>query len=561
MTTAAVVLAAGRGVRAGGAVPKQYCSLGRRPVIVRALEAFLCASRYRCGAASHCFRRPAGLPRIRLRHWGRGPSRARRRGRASTGFGVCRASCADGTQPPEFVLIHDAARPFVDAGDHFAGCWMRSPDMTALYLRLGFPTASGRSTRAGCVASPWTGTGFAASRRRKASDTGPYSTRMRPSAGDSCFDDASVAARAGIAVACVPGDPANRKLTTPEDLATAQRALLDNRQIRIGQGMDVHAFGSGLRQYASAELTFRIVPALEGHSDADVGLHALADAIYGAVAEGDIGEHFPPDDPRWADCASCVFLRDAVDRAARNGFEPLNTDVTLVCELPRIAPHRLRMRQFVASSLGLPLEQVSVKATTTERLGFAGRGEGIAAHGNRHAVFERRDRVINATSFCHVGSRTGSVSDTWPLHREPSDRLRRCYSPWRSNRWEAFHLSRRDVPVLHGGRALVCSTPAGQGRKRRPENCHRRDCGSVPGSDPSLGGAPPRHGRPPCALAGLGHGVRTVPAVRYTEAMAGFRAGPSAGSILGHGRRSGRRERWRALVPCLAGWAYHAALG
>ena len=376
MTTAAVVLAAGRGIRAGGAVPKQYCSLGRRPVIVRALEAFL--SHPDIDAVQPVIA-SADRPVYRESVCGIGDEGLLEpvdggEHRQASAFAGLRALTA---QPPEFVLIHDAARPFVDAG-------IISRVLDALSRHDGAIPAIGISDGVWAIdprrmcRQPMDRDGLCRVQTPQGFRYRAILDAHEASAGDSCFDDACVAARAGIAVACVPGDPANRKLTTPEDLATAQRALLDNRQIRVGQGMDVHAFGSGLGVRLCG-IDIPDCPALEGHSDADVGLHALADAIYGAVAEGDIGEHFPPDDPRWADCASCVFLRDAVDRAARNGFEPLNTDVTLVCELPRIAPHRLRMRQFVASSLGLPLEQVSVKATTTERLGFAGRGEGIAA--------------------------------------------------------------------------------------------------------------------------------------------------------------------------------------
>ncbi len=376
MTTAAVVLAAGRGVRAGGAVPKQYCNLGGRPVIVRALEAFLAhpdidtvqpviASTDR--QVYHEAVRGIG---------GKGLLAPVDGGvhRQASAFAGLRALKA---QPPEFVLIHDAARPFVDAG-------IISRVMDALTRHDGAIPAIGISDGVWALdprrmcRHPMDRDGLCRAQTPQGFRFKAILTAHEACAEESCFDDASVAATAGIAVACVPGDPANRKLTTPEDLEIAQCALLANRQIRTGQGMDVHAFGNG-HGVRLCGIDIPDCPALEGHSDADVGLHALADAIYGAVAEGDIGEHFPPNDPRWADCASRIFLQDAVDRAARKGFEPLNTDITLVCELPRIAPYRLHMRRSVASSLGLPVEQVSVKATTTERLGFTGRGEGIAA--------------------------------------------------------------------------------------------------------------------------------------------------------------------------------------
>ena len=376
MTSAAVVLAAGRGVRAGGAVPKQYCKLGGRPVIARALEAFIShpaidtVQPVIASADRQVYREAVrGIEGHGLLEPVDGGAH-----RQASAFAGLRALAE---QPPEFVLIHDAARPFVDAETI-------SRVLDALTGYDGAIPAIRISDGVWAI-DPHRMCRQPMDRDRLCRAQTPQGFRYQAilaaheaSAGKSCFDDASVAARAGIAVACVPGDPANRKLTTPEDLADAQRALLASRQIRIGQGVDVHAFGNG-QGACLCGIDIPDCPALEGHSDADVGLHALADAIYGAVAEGDIGEHFPPDDPRWADCASCIFLQDAVDRAARKGFEPLNIDITLVCEVPRIAPHRMRMRQFVATSLGLPLEQVSVKATTTERLGFTGRSEGIAA--------------------------------------------------------------------------------------------------------------------------------------------------------------------------------------
>ena len=376
MTTAAVVLAAGRGVRAGGEVPKQYCNLGGRPVIARALEAFLAhpvvdtVQPVIAAADRHIYREAV---------WGTEGEGLL----APVDGGLHRqASALAGLRalverPPEFVLIHDAARPFVDAE-------IISRVLDALSGHDGAIPAIGISDGVWAI-DPRKMCRQPMDRDRLCRVQTPQGFRYQAilaaheaSEGASFFDDASVAARAGIAVACVPGNPANRKLTTSEDLADAQRALASNRQVRIGQGVDVHAFGKG--QGASlCGIDIPDCPALEGHSDADVGLHALADAIYGAVAEGDIGEHFPPDDPRWADCASRIFLQDAIERAAQKGFEPLNIDITLICEVPRIAPHRMRMRRFVASNLGLPLEQVSVKATTTERLGFTGRSEGIAA--------------------------------------------------------------------------------------------------------------------------------------------------------------------------------------
>ena len=376
MSTAAVVLAAGRGIRAGGSVPKQYCDLGGRTVVLRAVEAFL---------------RHPGIdvvqPVIALGDedlYERAMYRVSDPGlRAPVAGGAYRqASSLAGlralaAQPPEHVLIHDAARPFLDAGTI-------SRVLDALSSHDGAIPAIGISDGVWAI-DPQGMCTQPLDRRGLCRVQTPQGFRFKAILdaheccdAEDCFDDASVAARAGIAVAGVTGNPANLKLTTPDDIVSAQQDCVANRELRIGQGLDVHAFGQGIGVRLCG-IDVPGCPSLEGHSDADVALHALTDAIYGAVAEGDIGEHFPPNDPKWKNCASEVFLQDAIERAARTGFEPLSADITLVAELPRIGPHRLRMRKSVAASLRISPDRVSVKATTTERLGFVGRREGIAA--------------------------------------------------------------------------------------------------------------------------------------------------------------------------------------
>jgi 2-C-methyl-D-erythritol 4-phosphate cytidylyltransferase/2-C-methyl-D-erythritol 2,4-cyclodiphosphate synthase len=192
-------------------------------------------------------------------------------------------------------------------------------------------------------------------------------------------DDVEVALDAGLDVAILQGDEDNIKLTWPGDFARAERVLGGSTvDIRTGSGFDVHRFCPG----DGVVLCGVRVPfgrGLDGHSDADVGMHALTDAIYGALAEGDIGQHFPPSDPQWKGADSRIFLRHAAARLGARGFRMTNADVTLICEQPKIGPHADTMRAALAGILGVEMDRVSVKATTSERLGFTGREEGIAA--------------------------------------------------------------------------------------------------------------------------------------------------------------------------------------
>jgi 2-C-methyl-D-erythritol 4-phosphate cytidylyltransferase/2-C-methyl-D-erythritol 2,4-cyclodiphosphate synthase len=197
--------------------------------------------------------------------------------------------------------------------------------------------------------------------------------------GRELTDDAAVAEAAGLSPVLVDGDENNLKITTVDDLAAAERLLAVRRgDIRVGQGYDVHAFGPGDR-IVICGIAIPHGAGLVGHSDADVGLHSLTDAVLGAIGADDIGQHFPPGDPQWRGAASDQFLRRAADLVrARDGIVAA-VDVTIICERPRIAPHRAAMVERVAAILGIAADRVSVKATTTDRLGFTGRGEGIAA--------------------------------------------------------------------------------------------------------------------------------------------------------------------------------------
>ncbi|MFZ0098979.1 MAG: 2-C-methyl-D-erythritol 2,4-cyclodiphosphate synthase, partial [Gemmobacter sp.] len=197
--------------------------------------------------------------------------------------------------------------------------------------------------------------------------------------GADAADDVEVARAAGLPVSIVEGDEDNLKLTWPGDFARAETILKGRRmEIRLGNGFDVHAFTAGDHVWLCGVK----VPhdkALLGHSDADVGMHALTDAIYGALAQGDIGRHFPPSDPQWKGAASHIFLQHAIDLASKMGFRLMNCDVTLICERPKVGPHANAMQATLATIMGVEGHRVSVKATTSERLGFTGREEGIAA--------------------------------------------------------------------------------------------------------------------------------------------------------------------------------------
>jgi 2-C-methyl-D-erythritol 4-phosphate cytidylyltransferase/2-C-methyl-D-erythritol 2,4-cyclodiphosphate synthase len=201
----------------------------------------------------------------------------------------------------------------------------------------------------------------------------------RAAQGRMLTDDAAVAEAAGIAPIVVGGADDNLKVTTAEDLAAAERLIAARLgDVRVGQGVDVHPFGAGDHVMVCG-VAIPHDAGLVGHSDADVGLHAATDAILGAIGAGDIGMHFPPSDPRWRGAASDRFLRHAADLVAARGGTIAAVDVTIICERPRIAPHRAAMVERVAAILGIAADRVSVKATTTEKLGFTGRGEGIAA--------------------------------------------------------------------------------------------------------------------------------------------------------------------------------------
>ncbi|MGZ3196152.1 MAG: bifunctional 2-C-methyl-D-erythritol 4-phosphate cytidylyltransferase/2-C-methyl-D-erythritol 2,4-cyclodiphosphate synthase [Croceibacterium sp.] len=363
---AAVIVAAGKGLRARGQVPKQFASWRGKPLVRHSVDVFA-----RLGANPIVVVIPAGADEL-ARDALTGIDGLRFvAGGATRQLSVRAAIESLVDDAPAKLLIHDAARPDLPAQvverllmalNAHPGVIPALPMVDSIAVEsAGLMTATARREELRRVQTPQA---FRFADILEAHRTWPGEA----DAGD----DAQVARAAGLEVGTVEGDERLRKLTFPSDFRTGAA------MIRIGTGYDVHRLATGEELW----LCGTRVPhdkGLAGHSDADVGLHAVVDAILGACAQGDIGEHFPPSDPRWKDAASEKFIAHAVELADKAGYRVGNVDVTLICEAPKIAPHREAMRRKLAELLGVDVTQVSVKATTTERLGFTGRGEGIAA--------------------------------------------------------------------------------------------------------------------------------------------------------------------------------------
>jgi 2-C-methyl-D-erythritol 4-phosphate cytidylyltransferase/2-C-methyl-D-erythritol 2,4-cyclodiphosphate synthase len=380
--TAALIVAAGRGVRAGGTVPKQYLPVGGRPVIAWALDRFLRhpdigAVRVVIHADDvELYHKAAPDHRLLLPPVLGGETR-----QESVLLGL--ESLAG--DPPDLVLVHDAVRIFAaqsliadvvrNLGD-FEAVLPATPVTDTLQQVDADGFAFQTLPRGGLwLAETPQGFRFAAilaAHRRAAA------------AGAAFTDDAAVAAFAGVQVKVVQGSGgSNIKLTTPEDFAMADARLAAERfaglnDVRVGIGYDVHATGAG-KSVMLGGVKVPHTKGLAGHSDADVALHALTDAILGAIAEGDIGMHFPPDDPQWKGASSDRFLAEAAAKVQRRGGAIAHLDLMIVAEAPKIGPHREAMRSRIGAICGIGVDRVAVKATTNEALGFVGRGEGIAA--------------------------------------------------------------------------------------------------------------------------------------------------------------------------------------
>ncbi len=384
MATAALIVAAGRGARAGDGPPKQYRLVGGVAIIARTLDRFAAAP----GVDRICVCiRPqdralfdaaiAGLTLTKpltLVHGGAERAESVRLG--------LEALAADPLGPPARVLIHDAARPFISLG--VIDAVIAALDMAdGACASIPIVDALRRSENGACGALiPRDGVWRAQTPQGFRFDAILAAHRDHPDPG--APDDAEIARRAGLTVAIVESEADNFKITRPGDFARAERLIAQQApqeatmETRLGTGFDVHRFGPG----DHLMLCGVRVPHDKGfiaHSDGDVALHALTDAVLGAMALGDIGRWFPPSDPQWRGAASDQFLRHALDLAGEQGFSVVNLDVTLICERPKITPHAEAMRARIAAIAGCDVGRVSVKATTTEGLGFAGRAEGVAA--------------------------------------------------------------------------------------------------------------------------------------------------------------------------------------
>lgn len=370
----ALIVAAGRGSRMAADVPKQYRRLAGRPVLAWTVGAFL---GHPAIASVRCVIHPddtalydaamAGLARPDAVAGG-----ATRQDSVRNGL----AALAEAAGPGDRVLIHDGARPLLSPAliDRVIAALDTAPGAIA-----ALPVVDTlKRAQDGLAAATIERDGLWRAQTPQGFDLAAIRAAHETAAGQALTDDAAVADAAGLDVRLVPGEEDNLKITTEADLQRAERMLAGATETRTGSGFDVHRFGPGdAVRLCGIEVAH--THGLVGHSDADVGLHALTDALLGAIGDGDIGSHFPPSDPAWRGADSAAFLQHAASLVALRGGRIIHLDVTLICERPKVGPHRDAMRARVAELLGLEADRISVKATTTEGLGFTGRREGIAA--------------------------------------------------------------------------------------------------------------------------------------------------------------------------------------
>lgn len=369
---AILIVAAGKGVRAGGAVPKQYAPLAGQAILRRTLQAF---AEY-----------PQALLQVVV-----GPGQESLFSEATAGITLLPPVIGGATRQesvriglealaphkPDFVLIHDAARPLVSR---------KVIDGVIASLESGSQAAVPHLAVADTLRKEESGTWVTVPRdglmRAQTPQGFAFEAILKAHhafQSQEVTDDMALAALAGLKIVATPGEETNMKVTTPEDFATAEMFLKARMgDVRTGSGYDVHKFSEGDHIWLCG-LKIPHSHGLEGHSDADVGLHALTDALLGAIGDGDIGSHFPPTDERWRGADSTIFLAHAASLVRAKGGVITHCDVTIICERPKVGPHREAMRSKIAEVLQLDLGRVSVKATTTEGLGFTGRREGIAA--------------------------------------------------------------------------------------------------------------------------------------------------------------------------------------
>ena len=365
MRIAALLVAAGSGTRFGGDLPKQFTLLAGQPVMRHAASALL---------PHVALLQPVGDPSLI------GPALDGLECLPTVAGGATRQDSvragleALAPHAPDLVLVHDAARPFVPAGlvaGVIAG--LAGADGAIPAVPVADTLKRGRD---GSVAETVPRDGLFRAQTPQGFRF-PLLLALHRAHPGGTTDDAGLLEQAGHAVALVPGDEDNIKLTFAEDTVRLERLFGTALVARVGTGFDVHRMEAG-RPMILCGVSVPHEMGLAGHSDADVGIHALCDAIYGALNEGDIGRHFPPSEATWKDADSARFLQHAAERIADRGGRLVNADVTLICERPKITPHAEAMMERLAALLGVSASRVSVKATTTERLGFPGRGEGIA---------------------------------------------------------------------------------------------------------------------------------------------------------------------------------------
>ena len=366
MRIAAILVAAGTGSRFGAAMPKQFARLGGKPVLRWAAEALVphATLLQPVGDATLVAQALTGLAHLPVV-----PGGATRQESVTAGLEALARFA------PDIVLVHDAARPLVPPG-------LVPALLAALQAHAGaipaLPVADTlKRGHDGIIAETVPRAGLFRAQTPQAFGFETLLALHRQGVRPEATDDAWLLEQAGLPVALVAGSEQNVKLTWPEDVACLEQSLAPLTP-RIGTGFDVHVLKAGRRlMLCGIEVPHDM--GLDGHSDADVGIHALCDAIYGALAEGDIGRHFPPTEADWKDADSARFLRHAAARIAARGGTLSNADVTLICERPKITPYAPAMIARLADLLGTPPGRISVKATTSERLGFTGRNEGIAA--------------------------------------------------------------------------------------------------------------------------------------------------------------------------------------
>lgn len=367
MKISAILVAGGSGSRFGGPTPKQVLHIAGKPVMRHAAEALL---------AHVDILQPVGDPAIigpalaGLAHLPIVPGGAERQDSVRAGLEAL------ATHAPDIVLVHDAARPIIPTGTIQALlAALQAHDGAIPAVPVSDTLKRGQN---GIIAETVPRQNLFRAQTPQAFKFSRLLGLHRNAPQGATTDDAALFEQAGLPVALTQGAEQNIKLTYAEDLSRVQNILGGQLIPRIGTGFDVHSMETG-RPMILCGITVPFEKGLAGHSDADVGIHALCDAIYGALAEGDIGRHFPPSEATWKDADSAKFLRHAAERIAARGGVLSNADITLICEQPKITPHAPAMRARLAELLGVSVDLISVKATTSERLGFTGRGEGIAA--------------------------------------------------------------------------------------------------------------------------------------------------------------------------------------